>query len=184
MPPAVSVSRERMVEAAFELVRREGLDALTARRVAQELGSSTQPIYTSYSNIEALRQEVKKRAKAVADGYLMPKDATLPFFEVGLGALRFARDEPQLFRLSMDFLRDQVGKPPPASILERMKAEPLLAALTDEQLTRIHTLMWLFSMGASTLVVDSTRPDAMETAATYLMQAGQAVVEQELRRQS
>lgn len=100
MPPKPSITPELVLEAAFQLVRREGLQALTARRVAQELGCSTQPIYSAFDTMEQLKQEVVQRAEAVALSYLAPeRPAERSFLQVGLGSLRFAQEEPRLWRL-------------------------------------------------------------------------------------
>ena len=184
MPPAATVTREQILQAAFELVRREGLVALTARRVAAELGCSTQPVYTTYPSMEALRGDVLERAKQTATRYLTPDpSADLPFLSMGLGSLRFAQDEPELFKLSAALLPDvEAGKPPPDFLLAGMRSDPLLARLGQQQLTRIHNLMWFFSQGLATLFLVPGARDPMRTAEEYLRLAGQAVVELELRR--
>ena len=46
MPPSVRFSREAVLNAAYQLVRREGPNAINARAVARELGGSTQPWVT------------------------------------------------------------------------------------------------------------------------------------------
>ncbi len=187
MPAKVSYSKEQVRDAAFELVRAEGLSALSARRVARQLGCSTQPVYSVYGSMEALTAAVLARAEEVAKSYLAPDDrAERPYLQVGLGSLRFAQQEPQLFRcfaLSGAFLRNlQQGKPPPAFLLERMKADPLMAGLTDEQLTRVNTLLWFFSQGLATLFISSFEGDPMPMAVEYLKLAAQAVVEFERKK--
>ncbi len=186
MPPKTTITPELVLEAGFQLVRREGLQSLSARRVAQELGCSTQPIYSAFETMEQCKQEIIQRAGAVAMSYLAPaQPAERSFLQVGLGSLRFAQDEPQLWRLinqSGIVLKDlQRGHLPPGPILEQMRGDPLLAELSDEQLTRIHTLLWFFSQGVSTLLFTETE-NAMSLAEEYLMRAGQAVIGFELNR--
>ncbi len=187
MPPKIAITPQQILDGAFELVRREGMTALSARRVAQELGCSTQPVYSAYDSMKALKADVIKRAEVVARTYLAPDEhADLPFLHVGLGSLRFAQKEPQLFRLvstSGGYLRDlQHGKPPPGFLLERMKADPLFVNLNHEQLTRIHTLMWFFSQGLATLFLCGMDGDPMQLAQEYLMHAGRAVIKFEIDR--
>ena len=193
MPAKSTISRANVLDAAFEIVRREGMSALSARRVARQLGCSTQPLYSAYGSMKALARDVLDRVQQVALGYLAPSDepdATAPFLQVGLGSLRFARDEPQLyaaFARSGPFLRDlQQGKPPPPFVLQRMRADPLLGQLSDEQLTRINALMWFFSQGLGTLFVADLDGDTFALAERYLKLAGQAVVtfETQPRRES
>ena len=51
MPPKAKVTREMIVDAAFEILRSEGEQAVNARTVSQALNCSTQPVicllYTS-----------------------------------------------------------------------------------------------------------------------------------------
>ena len=58
MPPAIRFTRESVLKAAFELVRREGPSALNARAVARELGGSTQPIFRLFSGMDELRFDI------------------------------------------------------------------------------------------------------------------------------
>lgn len=98
MPPKVKYSKEEIVEAAYELIRKEGGSALTARRLATALGTSTAPVFTAFESIDALNEAVFARAKACYDGYLS-KGLThaIPFKGAGLAHICFAKDEPLLF---------------------------------------------------------------------------------------
>lgn len=187
MPPKITVTREQILDAAFELVRREGLPALSARRLANALGCSTQPIYRAYGSIDELRADVILKAEEIAQSYLGGDVGEgPPFLRLGLGGLRFAKEEPQLYAAVGQegrILKElQQGKPPPAFVLDRMKADPVLASLSDEQLTRVHALMWFFSQGLATLFLSETEGDPLKTATEYLVVAGRAVIEFELRR--
>ena len=47
-----------MLNAAYQLIRREGPGALNARAVAKELGGSTQPIFRLFSGMDELQKAV------------------------------------------------------------------------------------------------------------------------------
>ena len=96
MPRRPSVTREAMVEGAFQLVRRHGHEALTARALASELGCSTQPIMYQFPSLAELRELVYQRADAFHTQYLLEGSNLL---EIGLRYVRFAAQEPPLFRL-------------------------------------------------------------------------------------
>jgi AcrR family transcriptional regulator len=184
MPPKIKATREQIVNSAFEVVRTEGIDALTARRVARQVGCSTQPVYRAFTSMDELRAEVLERAVHVALSYMAPEgDPSTAFFQLGLGNLRFAQEEPMLYRavtlegpMIGDLLRD---REPPPFVLERMRAAPPLAGLSDEQLSPSHGLMWFFSQGLANLfLIDAgDDEDPMAIAEEYLMRAGRAVVE-------
>ena len=54
MPPVKKFSREDIIEAGCEIVNKEGIEALNARRVAKELNSSVQPIFHYFESMEEL----------------------------------------------------------------------------------------------------------------------------------
>ncbi len=70
MSRRASTTKEAMVEAAFELVRRDGFDALTARSLAAELGCSTQPIMYRFPDLAELRELVYQKADEYHTAYL------------------------------------------------------------------------------------------------------------------
>ena len=163
------------------------MSALSARRVAAELGCSTQPVYRACRSMAELKEAVLERALEAAESYLKaPTEDVPPLLQIGLGSLRFARDEPHLHRavarLGPITRRLERGEAPPAFVLERMKADPVLAGFTMEQLTRIHSLLWFFSQGVATLFESETTEDPMRLATDHLIRAGQAVIAFEMNR--
>lgn len=65
MPPRVRFDKQAIVQAGLNVARRGGMEALNARAIARELGSSTQPLYRELSNMEELRGEVRAEAGAL-----------------------------------------------------------------------------------------------------------------------
>lgn len=100
MPPKTRISREMILETAFRLVREEGDGAVNARRIAECLNCSTQPVMYNFKTIEELRQEVYKMADAYHTDYIMSVEEKddLPLLAVGLNYIRFGYEEKNLFR--------------------------------------------------------------------------------------
>ncbi|MBE5810354.1 MAG: TetR/AcrR family transcriptional regulator [Clostridiales bacterium] len=109
MPPIVRFSREAVLNAAYQLVRREGPAALNARAVAKELGGSTQPIFRLFSGMEELKQAVIELTLQTWKTSLSQRlqESAFPYLTIGMSFLLFARDEPELFKLL--FMRDRVS---------------------------------------------------------------------------
>ena len=100
MAPKNKFTREEMVAAALRVVRARGIEALTAKTVADELGTSTRPIFTGFGSMDDVRREVYAAAVAVYDGYAKEGlREKIPFLGVGQQYIRFAREEPELDRL-------------------------------------------------------------------------------------
>ena len=55
MPPKVKIAKEDIVNAAVELVRQYGPQALNARELAARLCCSTQPIFSNFATMDELR---------------------------------------------------------------------------------------------------------------------------------
>ena len=126
MPPSVKITREMILDAAFDLVRREGHEHLSARRVSEALRCSTQPVMYNYKTAEALRQAVYARTDAFHTRYILPGEGTGdPLLELGMNYIRFAHEEGNLFRFL--FQSGQLGGRNLESLTEDPEAAPILA---------------------------------------------------------
>ena len=151
-------TREEMVQAALQVVRAGGIGSLTAKTLADALGTSTQPVFTAFGSMERVRQAVYAAAVDIYDGYA---DAGLqeeiPFLGVGMQYIRFAREEPELYRfLFLTRAQDRNTAPcSPCSICRRWSA-PRLCAFTAS-LPVIYALSDFLIMILSWLVKQSLR---------------------------
>lgn len=101
MPPEAKITRERILDAAVALVREEGHERLSARRLAVRLGCSTQPLLYHFDSIDALRRETYARIDARHTEFILaPLDegGSEPLLDIGLRYIRFAAEEPRWFR--------------------------------------------------------------------------------------
>ena len=90
-------SREDVVKAAFSVVKKTGVLRLSARNVAQELGSSTAPVYSNFASMEELETEVFQLAGAKFLEFARGRYTDNPFLNMGIGVLRFARECPRWY---------------------------------------------------------------------------------------
>jgi AcrR family transcriptional regulator len=82
------------------VTREGGIDSLTARSLAAELGASTRPMFTYFETVDELKHEVHEAAKGIYKTYIeRGLTEPVPFLGVGQNTIRFAREEPELFRL-------------------------------------------------------------------------------------
>jgi len=102
------ISKQMILEGAFELVRQQGIEMLTARKLAAHIGCSTQPIFRVYSNMDELEKEVFVKAKAFYEEYCLgfEQENEIPFVDLGLCYISFAKDELNLFKLLFLSLHD------------------------------------------------------------------------------
>ncbi len=101
MPRTISITKESLIDASIELLKREGMGALTARKLAKEAGCSTQPIFRAYQNMEELYEDVfGVCAKVFSDHCASyPKKSDVLFVNLGLAYISFAQTNKEIFRL-------------------------------------------------------------------------------------
>ena len=180
MPPKVRFRKEEIASAALDIAREKGIDAVTAREVAKALGVSVGPIFTWFETMEQLRAEVCELARARYQAYIERGLAEpIPFLGVGRQYIRFAREEPELYKLL--FLTR-----PEASGGGAMAALRLSQALSRESLMRIYHMdaetadkyfrdMWLVVFSFATLIVTDDCPYTDEEMSAVLTEVSLAI---------
>lgn len=100
MPPKPKYTKEEIVQTAYELTREKGIDAVAAREVGRRLNTSVSPIFTVWNSMDELKEEVFKLAKQQYQAYMEGIfDYTPSFKEFGMRWVKFAMEEPNLYRL-------------------------------------------------------------------------------------
>lgn len=96
-----TITIQTILDTAFAMTREEGFANVTARKVAAKAGCSTQPIFRVYKNMEELWDAVYERAVSFFRDYydLYPRTGRLPFANLGMAYIAFAREEKHLFEL-------------------------------------------------------------------------------------
>ena len=163
MAPKNKFTREEMIEAALRVVRAKGIDGLTAKTMAVELGTSTQPVFTGFGSMDGVKREVYAAAVRVYDGYA---DAGLkekiPFFGVGMQYIRFAREEPELYRF-LFLTRSQEKECSAMKSMQHLQelVRPTLMDvyhITAEEADFYFRDLWLVVHSLSTLIVTGDCP--------------------------
>lgn len=161
MAPKNKFTREEMTAAALRVVRAKGIDSLTAKTIAEELGTSTRPIFTGFGSMDEVRQAVCAAALRVYDGYTAAGlKEKIPFLGVGRSYIRFAQEEPELYRLLF------LTRSPEHGAIESMRH---LQALVRPALTDIYHItageadlyfrnLWLVAHSLATLIVTGGCP--------------------------
>ena len=110
MPPKAKFTRDEIVQAGLNVIRKNGMEALSARTLGAQLGSSARPIFTVFQSMEEVQAEIKKSARSLYDEYVRKGlEQELAFKGVGMQYIRFAIQEPKLFQ--MLFMSEQKQNP-------------------------------------------------------------------------
>ena len=166
MPRKLAITREMILEGAFQLVREQGHEALSVRSLAARLGCSTQPVLYQFQSVEELRRETYRRADQFHTDYLMALTGEYPYpmLEIGMHYIRFAAEEQRLFRFL--FQTDEFSGQSLEELIADPEAAPLLAVLgqvTGMDRERVEKLFLAIFIGvhgyASLLANNSMRYD-------------------------
>lgn len=157
MPPKVKFTKDEIVNAALNVARAKGLAAVTTRDIAAELQVSTRPIFTYFKSMSEVREEILHAAEKIYQEYLsVGLREPVPFYGFGMQHLRFACEEPQLYR--MLFLDSSGGKNRAMTTLDQARG------LVHDCVTKIYLMdgktadrlirdMWLVVHSLGTLIV-------------------------------
>lgn len=176
MARKISVTKEMLINAAFEITKEEGLREVTARRLASKAGCSTQPIFRIYTGMDDLYDEVFSLAidhfAAFYGEY--PAKSDLPFVNLGMAYIEYAMQNPKLFQLL--FLDEKRCGASLFSILNGStgalhKEIAKATAMGAKNPSDVFMKMWIFIHGAASMVITGDYDLSMEETEQLLENA-------------
>jgi AcrR family transcriptional regulator len=186
MPPVTQFTKETIVNEAFAILAREGIDAVSARTIANALGSSTQPVYSAYASMDALKADLVAKAKAYATEYLVSGDeGEETFLSIGMQYLRLARHEREIFKLLfMTEFADADPTYPFSSpeLIDLMRRDHHLGNLDERVLRSLLEDMCVFTHGLAMLIIRSGAFPDEEALRGRLQRVGGILIMHELSR--
>ncbi len=160
MPAKAKVTKEMIIEAAFEITRADGVENVNARTVSQKLGCSTQPVMYHFATIEDMKRAVYAKLDWFHTEYLMNVDPQEDIMlGIGLNYIRFAVEEPNLFRFLF-----QSGFAVENNLLEMIDSEelkPVISAMQEamnlnmEQTKDVFITLALFVHGYASIIANN-----------------------------
>ena len=161
MPPKMRITKEMVVDAAVEIARQSGYENINARTVAGQLRCSTQPVMYHFATIDSLKKAAYAKADQLHSEYLMDiAPDRVPVLGIGLNYIRYAVEEPQLFRFLF-----QSGYAEESNLLDMIDSEelePVLAAMQegtglDRKKTReVFLTVALFAHGYASIIANNS----------------------------
>lgn len=177
MPPKPKITREMVIDAALEVARQTGAENINARTVAKKLNCSTQPVMYHFATIKELKKAVYAKLDWYHTEYLMDiqepqKDIILG---IGLNYIRFAVEEPNLFRFLF-----QSGFAAKNNLLEMIDSEelvPVISAMQGamgismEQTKKVFLTISLFAHGYASIIANNSLEYDEELIKSHLVRA-------------
>lgn len=154
--PKQRITKEMVVDAAFEIARRDGMEQVLVKNIADRLGCSVQPIYSYCKNMEGLREDVTAKVRSFIREYVSahiePNDL---FRSTGRTYIRLAKEEPHLFRIFILHRRRGIS-----SLDDLYQAEAgshIAEAIADhlhvgiDRAKQLHLNMLIYTIGIGTI---------------------------------
>ena len=180
MPTKIRISKDMILDAAFEIVRQDGMEKLSNRELANKLKCSIRPIYYQFENVEEMQKELYKKIEHYFYKFLLDNmvEGIPKYKQIGINYIKFAKKEKKLFQTL--FMSD-TGLTPDAFVSkngedykEIEKLIKISANLKEEDIKDFHTKMWIFCHGIATLVANNTiklTDDQIQQLLSYEFQA-------------
>lgn len=174
MPPRPKITRDMIIAAAFDVARKTGAENINARTVSKKLNCSTQPVMYHFTTIEKLKRAAYEKAGRFHTEYLMniPETQEDIMLEIGLNYIRFAVEEPDLFRFLF-----QSGYAAENSLLEMINSRELIPVISAmqkemniniEQTKEVFITLALFVHGYASIIANNSLEFDEKLVATHL----------------
>ena len=179
--PKQRITKEMILEVAFKLAREHGYEQVVVKNIAAEMGCSVQPIYSYFSNMDALKQAVVGAAMQFYNGFIYSRvDNDRVLQSMARANVAFAKYETNLFKLL--FLQKLNGLNSFNDIYEwmgdkqatRRLAEELL--LPEEKIKQVYVMLIVFTHGVATMIATGGANISDEESADILERAYEAFI--------
>lgn len=152
------ISRDKILDVAYKMAVKDGIEGLTARSIAKTGHFSTQPLYLEFNNMNDLREQVLKkisddlRTKTLQQSYT--GDALI---DLDLSYIEFAQKHVNLFRVM--FVDGKFGSKVISDTLMDLGTEKFKEQYPDTQYDedRVRDIVianWISTTGMAALVVN------------------------------
>lgn len=187
--PKQRITKEMVVNAAFELARQGGMEQVIIKNIAQKIGCSVQPIYSYCNNMDGLRNDVCDKARDFIHEYVVLHiDKNDLFRSTGQAYIQLAKDELHILKIFIFQERKNI-----ASLDDLYKAEtnPQVARSISEKLKislesakQLHLNMLIYTIGIGTIFSVSTPGISTDEIYVQQEQAYHAFLKAALERES
>lgn len=161
MPPKARITKEMIIEEAFQIARTQGVDKITARSISQRLKCSTQPVLYYFATVEEIKAAVYQRADEYHTCWLMNMECDYgnPMLSIGMNYIRFAVEERNLFHLL--FQSNEFSGAGLIDLVQSEELEPVMQVLQQEtgvtldEAREIFTTLFVFVHGYASMFANN-----------------------------
>lgn len=183
MPPKPKFTKDEIVAAALNIVSRKGIDGLTAKSLGNELGSSARPIFTVFSGMGEVQEQVRTAAMAKFEHFSVGEFPNMPLFkQIGMKMVLFGVREPKLYQFL--FMRENADATSFDDVFGELGATAKLCiqviekdyALDPESARILFENVWIYTFGIGALCATGVCTFSEETLGKMLTTQFQAMM--------
>ena len=185
--PKQKITKEMVVETAFELVREGGVKQVMVKNIAEKLGCSVQPIYSYCKSMEGLHQDVMKRIHCFIQEYLSVHINKADFFRsTGHTYIQLAKEEPNIFQMFILHKRENITslndlyQSETNQQIDQFIADDLKISISKAKM--LHMNMLIYTIGIGTILATTTPGISKEEILEQLEDAYQTFLKQTLEQ--
>lgn len=145
-------TKEDITKQVIELIRKHGIEYLSARNLSRMLGCTVSPLFSTFKNMGEIEQEARKAAEKLFVDYMAGvEDYYPPMKEFALRIIKFSKEETNLYHYL--FLTKGINCNIGEEIAQKLMMKDVKDehSLNEEQCKAILMQMWPFICGVSVL---------------------------------
>ncbi|ALS03178.1 TetR family transcriptional regulator [Enterococcus silesiacus] len=151
-----TITKDQILNAAYEVVATEGFSKFTARNIATKMKCSTQPIYLEFKNMDDLKEELFEKIHQYLAKEVFPVTHTgNTIVDLALNYIHFAKNESKLYRAL--YLEEYGGGKRMQEFSysyfsNAVKQDPDYKKLKDTEINSLHMGTWIVATGIAALM--------------------------------
>lgn len=184
MPPKFKFTKEEIIEASLNMVRENGIESITARSLAERLGSSSKPVFSLFSNMDEVLLETVQAVRNIYNQYITKGlSSEIPFKGVGMQYILFAINEPNFFKLlfmsNLGEASDALSTLPNIDdnykgILNSVQKQ---YAFSEWESKRLYKHLWIYTHGIASLIATGVCSFTAEEISNMITEVCKSLVE-------
>jgi len=150
-----TITKEQILNAAYDVVATEGFSRFTARNIASKMKCSTQPIYLEFKNMDDLKDALFEKIESYLTNEVFINEITGdPLVDMALNYIHFAAREKVLYRAL--YVEEHAGGKELNRFgyelfMEKLKTDPKHTDLSDEKKRALFSGCWIVATGIASL---------------------------------
>lgn len=159
MPKNIKITKEMILNAAFEITKKDGISKVSNREIAKKLNCSIRPIYYQFKNSDELFNSLYNMIYEYFYKFILANlnDKFPKYKQVGLNYIKFAREEKNFYQvlfLNKNCNLDTFNGNNDSNFNKVKDFIKISTNLSNEDINDFHFKMWTFCHGLATLLAN------------------------------